>query len=587
MLTTFSNVIIRFASISQEISIAIKDILDIAVAKVVFEAGPASLQSKQSAHTARESEDAAERRMQEFILQTSLQVEGAIRSNKALEWHLEVKERRARALATALDMSLSAQCIAEERWLSAQQRRGAEWRREQSQAWARVMLLEQRVALLTTQLDAANRRSVELVAATARAQQERDVAAEALEGLQRRYDMSMSDHTTELASAGERYEERFSQRMRELHGELRDFVREEALRVLSRSDPDDQVIVLTMDLCAHKAEHKALLERIGMLGEHVDGLRRLAATQRETLQRSEQRLLEAQRQLAEVRRAVTDGSTPGEPREELESALFSVRSDLQYERAQSDRLRAELAEAVAAIDESERREREGVETLSQLQAASKQELAVQRQALLAEMRRAEEDLQRRHALQLSRQQQLLENAEGELARAQMELSASAEQRRSRPEAGVNTDDELLSMERAEVESRVARMHEELAHLSAQVRSLDGELVAAREESEKKDDVLRSLEAAIAAAAGKEGARPGGGAASLSKQLVAAKVAEAECQRRLRRALQTEADLRQVCATVDVRFSCRKMNSKEHLTIDSEIGDTGQGGRYPSPDTNRR
>jgi hypothetical protein len=80
-----------------------------------------------------------------------------------------------------------------------------------------------------------------------------------------------------------------------------------------------------------------------------------------------------------------------------------------------------------------------------------------------------------------------------------------------------------------------------------VRGLEGELAAAREDLAHRDEVARALEAALTAAASREGARAGGGAAALSKQVVAARVAEAEATRRLRRAAQTEADLRQVAA----------------------------------------
>jgi hypothetical protein len=546
----------------QEIRAVLKDIVVVAAAKAAsFEVRPAGLHVVQGKDSGSNGKEVLDRRVQEFLLQMTTQVEGIIRTSKALEWQLEIKERRARALATALDMSLLAQRLAEERWQSIQQRRGAESTREQGQAWTRVALLEQRVALLTTQIDAANRRTIELGAVASRAQQERDTVLQAFEGLQRRQDLSGADHAAELTSLEERCEERFTQRSRELNGELREFVREEALRVLNKSDPDDQIIILTMDLCAHKAEQKALLDRMGIMQDNIDCLRRQTAAQRETLLRDEQRLAALQKQLADTRRGnVSHEGGPvsllqiQEPREDAESILFAIRSDLQYERAQGERLRDELAEAIAARDDSERREREGAVALKEFQSSTTQELAAQRQTLICEMQRAEEDLKVQYNTRLSRHQEQLSQVEKEFARAQMELADLLEQRRDRPDVGVNTDaDELQSMEREEVEGRLSRMQEELVHLSAQVRALDGELVATREELEKRDDVIRSLESAITAAATKEGARAGGGASSLSKQLVAAKVAEAECQRRLRRAQQTETDLRQVTPPCNARF----------------------------------
>ena len=537
--------------IFQEIGSILKEATEVAVAKFGFLERAASRNSKVGSSESTDTEKSIETRLQEFFLHVTTQLEAQVRSNKALEWHLEIKERRARALATALDMSLSSQRLAEERWLAIRNQRNADIRRDQSQADARVLLLEQRVSLLTTQVDAANRRAIDFNATSTRAQQEKDSLSEALDGLQRRHDLLVAEHAAELAAAAERYEERFTQRLRELNGELREFLREEALRILSRSDPEDQVILLTMDLCAQKAEHKSLLEKIGFMQEQVDGYRRQAATQRETLEKHERRLSEAQGILADLRRGRLDSGASSalprnEPKEEVESILFAARSDLQYEQGESQRLRAELAEAVAARQDSERREREAAAQLSKFQEAASQEIALQRQTLIAEMARVDEDLKFQHNMQLTRQKSLLENAEDELARTQMELAEVLEQRKGRPEVGVNTDAELQLMEREEVEKRVSRMQEELFHLSAQVHSLHGELVATREETEKRDDVIRSLEAAIAAAAGKEGARPGGGASAFSKQLVAAKVAEAECQRRLKRALQTESDLRQVC-----------------------------------------
>jgi hypothetical protein len=538
----------------QEIRAVLKDIVVVAAAKAAsFEVKSTGLHTMPRKEIDRDGKEILDRRVQEFILQMTMQVEGNIRASKVLEWQLEIKERRARALATALDISLLAQRLAEERWQSTQQRRAKESTREQGQAWTRVALLEQRIALLTSQIDAANRRTIELGAVASRAQQERDAVLQAFEGLQRRQDLSAADHAAELASLEERCEERFAQRARELNGELREFVREEALRVLNRSDPDDQIILLTMDLCAHKAEQKTLLDRMGIMQDNIDCLRRQTAAQRETLQRDEQRLAELQKQLADTRRgnAVHEGGSVSllqiqEPRDEGESILFAVRSDLQYERAQGERLRDELAEAMVARDDSERRERESAVALKEFQSSATQEVAAQRQTLLSEMHRLEGDLKDQYNIRLSRQQDQLAQVEDEFARAQMELADLLEQRRGRPEVGVNTDaDELQSMEREEVEGRLSRMQEELVHLSTQVRALDGELVATREELEKKEEVIRSLEVAITAAATKEGARAGGGASSLSKQLVAAKVAEAESQRRLRRALQTETDLRQV------------------------------------------
>ncbi len=546
----------------QEIKAVLKDIVEIAAAKAAnFELRPAGLKTGQRQESDRDGKGNLDRRVQEFILQMTMQVEGKIRASKALEWQLEIKERRARALATALDMSLSAQRLAEERWQSTQQRRGAESTREQGHAWTRVALLEQRVALLTTQIDAANRRTIELGAVASRAQQERDTVLQAFEGLQRRQDLSGADHAVEMASLEERCEERFTQRSRDLNGELREFVREEALRVLNKSDPDDQIIILTMDLCAHKAEQKALLDRMGLMQDHIDCLRRQAAAQRETLLRDEQRLAELQKKLSNSPRGnmvLESGSVSllqiQEPREEAESSIFATRSDLQYERAQGDRLRSELAEAIAARDDSERREREGASALKEFQSSATQELFAQRQTLIGEMQRVEQDLKVQYNIRIARHQDQLAQAEEELARSQLELAGLLEQRRDRPEVGVNTDaDELQSMEREEVEGRLSRMQEELVHLSAQVRALDGELIATREELEKKEDVIRSLEVAITAAATKEGARAGGGASSLSKQLVAAKVTEAECQRRLRRAQQTEMDLRQVRVSCEARL----------------------------------
>ena len=254
--------------IFQEIGSILKEATEVAVAKFGFLERAASRNSKVGSSESTDTEKSIETRLQEFFLHVTTQLEAQVRSNKALEWHLEIKERRARALATALDMSLSSQRLAEERWLAIRNQRNADIRRDQSQADARVLLLEQRVSLLTTQVDAANRRAIDFNATSTRAQQEKDSLSEALDGLQRRHDLLVAEHAAELAAAAERYEERFTQRLRELNGELREFLREEALRILSRSDPEDQVILLTMDLCAQKAEHKSLLEKIGFMQEY-------------------------------------------------------------------------------------------------------------------------------------------------------------------------------------------------------------------------------------------------------------------------------------------------------------------------------
>lgn len=118
-------------------------------------------------------------------------------------------------------------------------------------------------------------------------------------------------------------------------------------------------------------------------------------------------------------------------------------------------------------------------------------------------------------------------------------------------ASTNTDadDELAAQAEQD-----AKRDAQVAEMVQRASVLEAEAVSMRDELDAKGDALRALEAVIAQAASKESARRGGGSEHISRQVVAAKVAEAESLRRMKRA-QEEASKAKVRLLVIKIWGC--------------------------------
>jgi hypothetical protein len=174
-----------------------REIVEFAVEKLVFRPSQQQLARSGAAGEEGKMEEVSQEMRQRLgaaVADMSVQVEHLVRSKLVMEWQLRVKDRKTAALQSALDQSLSAQALAENRCLAQQQRARAQAAAEDAHAWSRVEALEHRVCVLSEQLESTNTRAIQLSASLKQAQEDRDAAAAAAETLQRRHSTLLADH---------------------------------------------------------------------------------------------------------------------------------------------------------------------------------------------------------------------------------------------------------------------------------------------------------------------------------------------------------------------------------------------------------
>eukprot|EP00960_Hanusia_phi_P035386 751672-Hanusia_phi.AAC.3 len=218
-----------------------------------------------------------------------------------------------------------------------------------------------------------------------------------------------------------------------------------------------------------------------------------------------------------------------------------MKAELQLSNANADKSHEEASKFKALYEDSEKWKSEtAVAFRNQLEKLEKEFLS-QRNNVLSEFERNKEMLERQREIEIAKLQQRWEELE------QVEIS-----RKSRTVAGVYTQTD----ERGQVQDAVDLKQNDLMHdeenlrLSAEINGLRAEACSLQEELMRKDEILNSLEKTLTQVASKDGSKNQASATALSKQVIAAKVAETDANRKLKRALQTEQELRLVIAQKD-------------------------------------
>ena len=229
-------------------------------------------------------------RMTAAITEMSVQVTQMVRSKVVMEWQMGLRDRKVAALGAALDAALAAQSLAESRSLALQQRARNQHSAEDSHAWSRVEALEHRVKVLSRQVQDTNARALQLAAALAQAQHDKESSSAALQALQRKELSVAADHADALALHTEHTLAASEAKAQELDAALKDFVRTEVLALLATEDEEarDAALALSEQLCVQQAKERVLLDRVAAMQQRGDVLRRQLAACRESLARSEQ-----------------------------------------------------------------------------------------------------------------------------------------------------------------------------------------------------------------------------------------------------------------------------------------------------------
>ncbi len=181
------------------------------------------------------------------------------------------------------------------------------------------------------------------------------------------------------------------------------FIRIELGRILSTTSaegateeedigPTDK---LARELLAMRCANEALSERINTLHKRCDTLRKQTAVQKESTRRAEQRLVDATDELCELRRKtpLPDGVPSLEHilalLDEREAALLAARTEARFEATQCEQAREEASEHASQRDAAEARERECLRALANSREDAAKELAVQRDLVMQDLRRAD------------------------------------------------------------------------------------------------------------------------------------------------------------------------------------------------------
>jgi hypothetical protein len=115
-----------------------------------------------------------ESRLREIMAECASQVDACTRAKSVIEWELKQKSHRVRVLASALDVSISAQRLAEQQLAAFRQRLDVDSVRVQSTGWARAAANEHKIGLLSDQLESTIKRSIDVDAQCARLMQVSD-----------------------------------------------------------------------------------------------------------------------------------------------------------------------------------------------------------------------------------------------------------------------------------------------------------------------------------------------------------------------------------------------------------------------------
>ena len=231
----------------------------------------------------------ARERVSSAVAEMGAQVQHLVRSKLVMEWQLGIKERKVAALLDALDVSLLAQSLAENRCLSLHHRARAQRAGEDGHAWSRVEALEQRVHVLSQHLQTTNHRAIKMSAGLSQAHHDRDTAVVALEALERRVHTLHADHLEAMVHHTQKTQEEAGHKGKALDLSLRDFLRDEVLQLLTIQEEEQQthVLALSEELVIHKASQLSVLDRLATMVHRHDAQRRQLTATKEALSRAE------------------------------------------------------------------------------------------------------------------------------------------------------------------------------------------------------------------------------------------------------------------------------------------------------------
>jgi hypothetical protein len=298
------------------------------------------------------------------------------------------------------------------------------------------------------QLEATNERAIKLSTALAQAEQQRDAAIAAQQALERRQvtppapsaptphplleaaqraarapasshrrggatlqGVMVAEHRDALVQREQEVQAQAAHKAEQLDHSLRDFVRTQVLQVLTTQDEEEQnqMVMLSDELCLHKAKETVLLERIAGMQHRQDVLRRQLTAAKESSSRAEERLADALKELAPLRAsaALPDSVASVEQlvqeRDDGRACMAKLAGQLQVERSNLVRAREETLAQIARREEVEARELEAAEALRLQRAAHDKELATQKAMLLEEMRRSENEIKAQWEASAARQ----------------------------------------------------------------------------------------------------------------------------------------------------------------------------------------
>lgn len=221
----------------------------------------------------------------------------------------------------------------------------------------------------------------------------------------------VAEHRDALVQREQEVQAQAAHKAEQLDQSLRDFVRTQVLEVLTRQDEEEQnqMVMLSDELCVHKAKETVLLERLAGMQQRQDVLRRQLTAAKESLSRAEQRLADALKELAPLRAsaALPDSVASVEQlvqeRDDGRASMAKLAGQLQVERSNLVRAREETLAQIARREEVEARELEAAEALRLQRAAHDKELATQKAMLLEEMRRSENEIKAQWEASAARQ----------------------------------------------------------------------------------------------------------------------------------------------------------------------------------------
>jgi len=274
----------------QEVLAAQRELVEFAVEKLVFQ--PLLPQLPSTNVEQPPSQDVgqqARERVSSAVAEMGAQVQHLVRSKLVMEWQLGIKERKVAALLDALDVSLTAHSLAENRCLSLHHRARAQRAGEDGHAWSRVEALEHRVQVLSQHLETTNHRAIKMSAGLSQAHHDRDTAVVALEALERRVHTLHADHLEAMVHHTQKTQEEAGHKSKALDVSLRDFLRDEVLQLLTIQEEEQQthVLALSEELVIHKASQLSVLDRLATMVHRHDAQRRQLTATKEALSRAE------------------------------------------------------------------------------------------------------------------------------------------------------------------------------------------------------------------------------------------------------------------------------------------------------------